>query len=93
MKLTLGTKFSKECLNSLVLPLCRGRTTVRFWYLSQFFIFLSFCLSKATTAAYGGSQPRGLIRAVAADLHHSHNNARSEPHLPPTPQLTATPDP
>ena len=34
--------------------------------------------------AYGGSQARGLIRAVVT---------RSEPRLRLTPQLTATPDP
>ena len=28
--------------------------------------------------AYGGFQARGLIRAVAASLHLSHSNARSE---------------
>ena len=39
--------------------------------------------------AYGGSQARGLIGAVASGLHHSHSNAGSEPHLQPTPQLTA----
>ena len=37
---------------------------------------------------YGDSQARGLIRAVAASLHHNHSNARSEPRLQPTPQLT-----
>ena len=31
--------------------------------------------------AYGGSQARGLIGAVAAGLCHSHSNAGSEPHL------------
>ena len=31
--------------------------------------------------------------AVAASLCHSHSNTRSEPHLRPTPRLTATPDP
>ena len=45
---------------------------------------------RAALAAYGGSQARGLIRAVAAGLHHSHSNAGSKPNLPPTPQLTAT---
>ena len=30
--------------------------------------------------------------AVAASLHHSHINARSEPHLQPTPQFMVTPD-
>ena len=43
--------------------------------------------------AYGGSQARGIVGAVAAGLCHSHSNARSEPHLRPTSQLTATPDP
>ena len=43
--------------------------------------------------AYGGSQARGQIGAIATDLHHSHSHARSELHLRPTPQLTATPDP
>ena len=56
-----------------------------------FFVFLSF--SRAAPVAYGASQARGRIRAVAAGLHHSHSNTGSEPHLRPTPQLTATLDP
>ena len=56
-----------------------------------FFVFLPF--SRAAPAAYGGSQARGLIGAVAASLHQSHSNAGSEPCLRPTPLLTATPDP
>ena len=43
--------------------------------------------------AYEGSQARGQIGAVAASLHHSHSNARSEPHTQSTPQLTAMLDP
>ena len=43
--------------------------------------------------AYGGSQARGRIGAVAAGLHHSHSNAESKLHLQPIPQLTAMPDP
>ena len=58
----------------------------------NFFIFV-FCLFRAIPKAHGGSQARGQIGAVAAGLHHSHSNARSEPHLQPTPQLTATPEP
>ena len=54
-------------------------------------LFFFFCPFRATPAAYGGSQSRGLIRAVAAV--HSHSNARSEPRLQPTPHLTATLDP
>ena len=44
-------------------------------------------------AACGSSQARGQIGAVANGLCHNHSNAESEPHLQPTPQLTATPIP
>ena len=57
-----------------------------------YFILFYFAFSRAVPAAYGGSQVRGLIRATDACLHHSHNNAGSELHLQPTPQLTAMPD-
>ena len=60
------------------------------------FYFLFFCLfafSRAAPVAYGDSQARGPIRAVAASLRQSHSNRGSEPSLQPTPQLTATPDP
>ena len=52
-----------------------------------------FAFSRAVPAVYGGSQARGLIEAVDAGLCQSHSNWGSEPHLPPTPQLMATPDP
>ena len=52
-----------------------------------------FAFSKAAAEAYGSSQARGLIRAVAAGLRQSHSNTGSEPCLQPTPQVTATPDP
>ena len=52
-----------------------------------------FAIFGAAPMAYGGCQARGPIRAVAAGLHQSHSNAGSEPHLRPTPQLTAKPDP
>ena len=60
------------------------------------FFFVCVCLfafSGVTPAAYGGSQARGPIRAVAAGLRQRHSNTGSEPHPRPTPQLTATPDP
>ena len=57
-----------------------------------FFFFVS-AFSRGTPVAYGGSQARGLIGALASGLHHSHSNAGSEPRLGPTPELTATPDP
>ena len=54
----------------------------------SFFPFFVFCPFRATPAAYGGSQARGLIRAVAAGVHHSH----AMPDLQPTLQLMARPD-
>ena len=59
----------------------------------MFFGFVFFLLFRAIPSAYGGSQARGLIGAVATSLYHSQRNARSEPCLRPTPQLTETPDP
>ena len=38
-------------------------------------------LFRAAPAAYGGSQARGRVGAIAAGLHHSHSNAGSELHL------------
>ena len=67
-----------------------------FNFISLFLIltfFIFFAISRAAPAAYGGSQARGLIRAVVTGLHQSHSNSGSEPHLQPKPQLTATPDP
>ena len=52
------------------------------------FFFFFFFFFRAAPAAYGSSQARGPVGATAASLHHSYNNARSELHLPPTPQLT-----
>ena len=56
-------------------------------------LFICLCLSRATPEAYGGSQARSRVGAVAAGLHYSHSNAGSELRLRPTPQLIATPDP
>ena len=53
-----------------------------------FLFYLSFCLFRATPAAYGGSQARGRIGTTAASLLYSHSNPRSELHLQSTPQLT-----
>ena len=52
-----------------------------------------FLLFRATPTEHGNSQARGLIGAAAAGLRHSHSNARPEPCLRPTPQLTAISDP
>ena len=61
--------------------------------LSFFFFSFLFAFSRATPEAYGGSQAKGLISVVATGLRQNHSNLGSKPHLPPTPQLTATPDP
>ena len=47
---------------------------------SHLFIYLFIFLFRATPEAYGGSQARGLIRAVAAGLCHSHSNTGSLTH-------------
>ena len=50
-----------------------------------FFVFLFFLFfrfwRRGIPEAYGGSQARGQIGAVAASLSHSHSNARFEPCL------------
>ena len=61
-------------------------------FLSFFFFFCLFAVFWAAPAAYGDSQARGPIRAVAASLRHSHGKAGSELCLQPTPQLMVTPD-
>ena len=62
-------------------------------YTEWIFLFLFFYLFRAIPGAYGGSQPRGPTGVVATGLCQSHSNARTEPCLRPTSQLTATPDP
>ena len=55
-----------------------------FWkepYKGGIFLFFFFFFFRAVLAAYGGSQSRGQIGAVAASVHHSHSDAGSEPCL------------
>ena len=76
-----GTKYTLRCNNnytdkfSSIFPV-------------SFFFFFFFCFLKAAPEAYGGSQERGPIRAVATGLHHSPAMQDSKPHLRSTPQLT-----
>ena len=56
-------------------------------------VFILIYVLRATPETYGSSQARRRIRAIAASLHNSHSNAKSELRLQPTPQLTATADP
>ena len=64
-----------------------------FFFFFFFFFFLLFAISWATAVAYGGSQARGGIGAVAAGLCQKHSHVGSEPGLRPTLQLMAMPDP
>ena len=66
---------------------------MRYKFLPPFYLFVVVAFSRAAPAAYGGSQARGLIGAVAAGLRQSHSNVGYELRLRPTPQLMATPDP
>ena len=67
---------SRQCLVKIVL----------------FFFFWYFCLFRAASPTYGGSQARCLIRATAAGLCQSCSHARAKPCLWPSPQLMATLD-
>ena len=58
-----------------------------------FFGFWLFAFSRASPMQYRGSQTRGLIGSIITGLCQRHRNTWSKPHLQPTPQLTATPDP
>jgi len=71
----------------------KGKRVLNLFSFFLFFFFGLFAFSMTAHTAYGGSQARGLIGAVATGLHQSHSNAGSEPRLQPTPQLMATPDP
>ena len=62
-------------------------------FIYSFIYLFIYWLFRATATAYGGSQARGQVGAVAAGLHHSHSHTGSKLCLPSTPQLTATPDP
>ena len=64
-----------------------------FGLLSFFFVVVVIVtISWAAPVAYGGSQARGRIGAVATGLHQSQGNTGSEPHLQPATQLTSMPD-
>ena len=62
-----------------------ARSSFIFWggQVESFCFLFLFCLFRAVPVAYGSSQARGQLGAVAAGLHHSHNSTRSEPVLNP----------
>ena len=57
------------------------------WKFTVAVVVAVVAISWAAPAAYGGSQARGRIGAVATGLRQSHSNAGSELRLQPTPQL------
>ena len=83
VSLNLGWFFS---LSLSFMTLIFLESIVDWFYVYQcglvwFFFFFFFCLFRAALMAYGCSQPRGWIGAVATGLHYSHSNVGSEPHL------------
>uniref|UniRef100_A0A4X1VKW2 Reticulon n=1 Tax=Sus scrofa TaxID=9823 RepID=A0A4X1VKW2_PIG len=54
-----------------------------FLFVCLFCFFCLFAISRAAPSAYGGSQARGPIGAVAAGLRQSHSNIGSEPRMFP----------
>ena len=64
-------------------------------YVMGFFclVWFGLFLIRATPVAYGISQAKGLIGAIAVSVCHSLSHIASEPCLQPTLQLMATPDP
>ena len=77
---------------NILLETIIARVNIFFKGSHTIFFFCLFAISWAAPAAYGGSQARGRIGAVATGLCQSHSNTGSEPRLQPTPQLTAMPD-
>ena len=61
-----------------------------FIYLSIYLSLFIYLLFRAAPVAYGSSQVRDEIGAAADGLSHSHSSLGPEPHLRPTPPLTAT---
>ena len=60
-----------------------SRTRTEFCLFAYLFIYLFslFAIFWAAAAAYGDSQARDLIEAVAAGLHQSHSKVGLEPRL------------
>ena len=87
-------KVTSLSLNPIICKMGRKelRLHIKITACNFIYIYIYILLFRATPVAYGGSQARDQIGAAAAGLHQSHSNARSEPHLQSTPQLTATPD-
>ena len=72
--LIINNYYSYKVHHELIVIVSFELETVSFWF-SVVFFFFSFM---APPTAYGHSQSRDRIKAVAASLHHSHSNTRSE---------------
>ena len=68
---------------------CGSPSLVLRFHSPLFFFYIFVLLFWAALKACVSSQARGPVGAVAASLHHSHNNMGSKLHLRPIPQLTA----
>ena len=91
---TMGTLNSEHFLYVIVKrQFCMVRKYSIKFTMTFFFCLFFFAISWAAPMAYGGSQARVQIGAVAISLSQSHSNAGSELCLQPTLQLTAMPDP
>ena len=65
-------------ITSIVLSSCSS--TFHLYKIAIYFFFFFFCFFFFAPVAYGRSQARSGITAVAASLHHSHSNAWSLTH-------------
>ena len=93
MYLNKAEKSNASALKEGIAPTFKDGVSGTLFYLFYFILSFFFPFSRAAPTAHGDSQARGPVGAVAAGLHQSHSNTKSEPHLQPTPQLTATLDP
>ena len=72
-------------------PYLQALSSIFSFVVAVLLLLFAFFFFRAALVAYGSSQARGQIRAAATDNSYSHTG--SEPHLEPTPQLTAMLDP
>ena len=86
LNLSSSCNLCRTCSNARHLIHCATEATPldAFYFILFIYLFIYFpvfCLFRAEPVAYGGSQARSLVGAVAAGLPQSHSNARSKPCL------------